>query len=1001
MKKHGLVKVILILCLTLFFASVSLSYGQSITITPSTPIPTIGVGKTIQFSAQVTGLSNAAVIWAVARINGGNATVGTITAAGLYTAPAKLPAQNPVQITATSIAKSSVSAAAYVYLLAQGPTVTSVSPDPVPVGTLTATITGSGFQKDATVFDTFGNLSVAMQTQSVTPTTIIATSYQGPAASASFSVKNPGSDYSNSISVPIGYTLRVINGRIVQKEGAGYVFTPGTIVMIAANAPPAGMVFTNWTGATVADANATTTLTMPSANVDVFANYITPRTLTVVNGAGSGAYVPGKTVTITANAPPAGQVFLNWTGATVANANAATTTLTMPTVNTTVTANYASSSKLYTLTVVNGTGSGSYPAGKIVTITANAPPAGQTFLSWTGATVANANAATTTLTMPADNKTVTANYSGTTYTYTLTVVNGTGSGAYSAGKTITITANAPPAGQVFLNWTGATVANANAATTTLTMPSTNTTVTANFTSSQPVAIPYPVTTHPRLWITVNDLPRLRSWATAGNPVYQQGIVPLLNQAVTNYKTQFFPNGVANPNFPDPGDINGYYGTYVEENAVVLALNALIDPSPTARIQYAQYARNLLMYVMNLAALGHQAGAPFRDPAFAVNNRANFYSEEWPLIVDWIYNATDASNKSILTTADKATIRKVFMLWANDCLNAATASSDHPSPIGVTNSTQLLPNSTQSYRWASNNYYIGHARQLTMMALCMDPSDDPAVNSSLPASQLGNSLRSYIPNATGAWLYQQYSMLGDPSTVASAYNIPGNGAGLGMASGGLPPEGMLYGESYAWILGQLLALQTAGFNNTKYSGPQIQLIGAPIWDRFVTGMISSLVPTPKTFQSLASMGPVYQWPCYGDMLRTWVTPNYMQHFALLALLEQQNGKTDHLNAARWFAVNAVEGGAGKLMSRISSPWVYGAISSTLYYLLLDPTAPPATDPRPTYPTVFYDKSIGRIVAHSDWSSNNTMFDYRAGWISINHQLGDGGMFEFYGSVNFVV
>ena len=56
------------------------------------------------------------------------------------------------------------------------------------------------------------------------------------------------------------------------------------------------------------------------------------------------------------------------------------------------------------------------------------------------------------------------------------------------------------------------------------------------------------------------------------------------------------------------------------------------------------------------------------------------------------------------------------------------------------------------------------------------------------------------------------MMGDPSTVASAYGLPGSGAGFGLASGGLPPEGMLYGHSYGYILGQLLALQTAGFNN---------------------------------------------------------------------------------------------------------------------------------------------------------------------------------------------
>ncbi len=64
------------------------------------------------------------------------------------------------------------------------------------------------------------------------------------------------------------------------------------------------------------------------------------------------------------------------------------------------------------------------------------------------------------------------------------------------------------------------------------------------------------------------------------------------------------------------------------------------------------------------------------------------------------------------------------------------------------------------------------------------------------------------------------MMGDPSTVASAYGIPGSGTGFGLSSGGLPPEGMLYGHSFAYILGQLLALQTAGFNNPSLAGPQI-------------------------------------------------------------------------------------------------------------------------------------------------------------------------------------
>ena len=55
---------------------------------------------------------------------------------------------------------------------------------------------------------------------------------------------------------------------------------------------------------------------------------------------------------------------------------------------------------------------------------------------------------------------------------------------------------------------------------------------------------------------------------------------------------------------------------------------------------------------------------------------------------------------------------------------------------------------------------------------------------------------------------------------------------------------------------------------------------------------------------------------------------------------------------------------------------------------------ATDPRPGFPTVFYDPPAGRIVAHSDWTPNGTMFDYRASWISINHQVGGGGEFGLF-------
>ena len=70
-------------------------------------------------------------------------------------------------------------------------------------------------------------------------------------------------------------------------------------------------------------------------------------------------------------------------------------------------------SPLFTLTVNSGSGDGSYAAGTVVNLSADAPPTGQEFDVWTGdvSTVADINSPSTTITMPAANATVTATYS--------------------------------------------------------------------------------------------------------------------------------------------------------------------------------------------------------------------------------------------------------------------------------------------------------------------------------------------------------------------------------------------------------------------------------------------------------------------------------------------------------------------------------------------------------------------------------------------------------------
>src|SRR5438128_973794 len=63
--------------------------AQSIVITPS--YESIGVNQTLQYKAAVTVLMDTSVTWSVVGVVGGNSTYGTITPAGLYTAPAVIP----------------------------------------------------------------------------------------------------------------------------------------------------------------------------------------------------------------------------------------------------------------------------------------------------------------------------------------------------------------------------------------------------------------------------------------------------------------------------------------------------------------------------------------------------------------------------------------------------------------------------------------------------------------------------------------------------------------------------------------------------------------------------------------------------------------------------------------------------------------------------------------------------------------------------------------------
>ncbi|MDE7205646.1 MAG: hypothetical protein K2N90_00510, partial [Lachnospiraceae bacterium] len=172
----------------------------------------------------------------------------------------------------------------------------------------------------------------------------------------------------------------------------------------------------------------------------------------------------------------------------------------------------------YTLTIVNGTANGATGeitarGGDRIIIIADTKTDGSTFQYWsvepkgyTNMFVDGLIVNSTTFIMPNENVTVTANFSNGSggnnpggnnpggnnpgdndnkKKYKLTVNYGSGTGEYAAGETVSISAFAPDSSnRVFNKWTSSNAslgfANATSATTTLVMPESDVTVTANY-----------------------------------------------------------------------------------------------------------------------------------------------------------------------------------------------------------------------------------------------------------------------------------------------------------------------------------------------------------------------------------------------------------------------------------------------------------------------------------------------------------------------------------------
>lgn len=126
--------------------SATISINTSVTVGISPATAQLVAGTQQQFSATVKGSTDTAVTWSASGTGCSGAACGTITTAGLYTAPSSVPNPATVTVTATSQADPTKSASATVAVVA--PVAVSVSPTSANLVTgaqqqFTATVTGT------------------------------------------------------------------------------------------------------------------------------------------------------------------------------------------------------------------------------------------------------------------------------------------------------------------------------------------------------------------------------------------------------------------------------------------------------------------------------------------------------------------------------------------------------------------------------------------------------------------------------------------------------------------------------------------------------------------------------------------------------------------------------------------------------------------------------------------------------------------------------------------
>jgi len=167
-------------------------------------------GTSRKFFAQASDGSISKFVWRVNGVKGGSAATGTIDADGTFIAPELPPANNVVEIEATSASRPNISGKAVITILNPTPVIASLNPRTLNYGEHEITIEGSGFVSGSQVKMN----NVALPTRFISSKRLTTTATLAPATGGriAFTVFNP--DPGNETSGPAVATSGPANPKI-------------------------------------------------------------------------------------------------------------------------------------------------------------------------------------------------------------------------------------------------------------------------------------------------------------------------------------------------------------------------------------------------------------------------------------------------------------------------------------------------------------------------------------------------------------------------------------------------------------------------------------------------------------------------------------------------------------------------------------------------------------------------------------------------------------------